>query len=81
MNLFSAMTISSKDLANRFLQVFNSGFNKSPFYTQELAVKIAYSSIKDPDLFALASENNLDEKSLLTQEITYMLGNAGVGKT
>ena len=81
MNLFSAMTVSSKDLTNRFLQVFNSGFNKSPFYTQELAVKIAYSSIKDPDLFALASENNLDEKSLLTQEITYILGNSGVGKT
>lgn len=81
MGILTAMTVSSKDMTNRFLQVFNSGFKKSPFFSQELAVKIMYASTVDPDLFALASETNLEKDSLLTDEITYVLGNAGVGKT
>ena len=32
MGILTAMTVSSKDMTNRFLQVFNSGFKKSPFF-------------------------------------------------
>jgi len=81
LTLTASLAVSSHDIHAKFLSIFKDGFDKAPFYTQELAVKIAYASIIEPELFALISKENRQKNSQLTEYISYVLGGAGVGKT
>ena len=79
------LSINSRDhMINSLNTLSDPEFNKSPFYTQELASKIMMASTVEPDLFQEIT-NNLSEhdKSLLlnTDLITYALGGGGTGKT
>lgn len=82
MSLVASIALSSRDYNNKLLKILESdNFNKSPFYTQELGVKIAYASIIEPELFAQIAKDSQYINSLLTEYITYIVGDAGTGKT
>lgn len=77
----SIMAVNPKDFTRKLRNVFMGQFNKAPFYTQELATRVAYASITDPELFSELVTHGLEEGNLLTNYITYVLGSAGTGKT
>lgn len=81
LSLISNIVINSRDFNNRLLNILKTDFNKSPFFTQELAVKVAYASIVQPELFAVLSQENKYVDAQLTDYITYILGDGGTGKT
>lgn len=56
-------------------------FDKSPFYTQELDVRVAYASIVNPELFSNIIKRDVDTDRNLADYITFILGNSGSGKT
>ena len=58
-----------------------STFDKAPFYTQELAVKIAYGSVANSYLFEELNKKYKHNETHLTDSITYPLGGGGTGKT
>lgn len=81
MYLVTVLSVHSKDF-NAKMHGLLSEFDKAPFFTQELAMRTAYASIIDPDLFSTVIE--LDEVSIeknTTNLITYVLGGGGTGKT
>lgn len=78
--LISNLSLNSRDFNTRILNILETDFDKSPFFTQELAVKIAYASIVDPDLFSVVTEQ-IDPTVIRTSLITYLLGDGGTGKT
>lgn len=78
--LASNLVINSKDFNIRLKEALEGEFDKSPFFTQEIAAQIAYASIVDPELFQeLAKPDN--DNIINTERITYLLGNTGTGKT
>lgn len=80
--LVSNIVINSKDFNNRLLEILKSKeFDKSPFFTQELSVRITYASIVEPELFSELVKDTAFEFNNLTDLITYILGDAGTGKT
>lgn len=79
--LVSNLVLNSKDFSNKLRNILKSDFDKSPFFTQELAVRIAYASIINPDLFSEVVKQTKHELTHLTDNITYVLGDAGTGKT
>ena len=81
LGLISNIVINSRDFNNRLLNILNGTFNKSPFFTQELAAKIAYASIVNPELFSEVAKENKYLGAQVTDYITYVLGDAGTGKT
>lgn len=44
--------VYSGDFNNKLLNVIEKEFDKAPFYTQEMAIKVAYATIIDPELFS-----------------------------
>lgn len=89
--LLTNMVISTKDFNIKLQGAFKQGFDKAPFFTQELGVKIMYASLVNKELFAEICkslspiEETLSNKEAIqthdTSLITYILGNAGTGKT
>lgn len=79
--LSTIMSVSSKDF-NSKLHTLIESFDKAPFFTQELAMRIAYASLVEPELFSsiIDFDNTSTEKNT-TDLITYILGNSGSGKT
>jgi hypothetical protein len=76
------MVLNPKDTANKFLaQAKMEGFNKVPFYSQELAAEILYASTVNPELFSAIVKLTADPNLITTDFISYVLGNAGTGKT
>lgn len=81
MQLGSALSISSKDLANKLRAQLKTDFDKSPFFTQEVATEIAYASLVNPEVFAQIANKFGMKETHITDFITYIMGGAGVGKT
>lgn len=78
--LTSNLVVNSRDFNIRLKELLEGEFDKSPFFTQEIAAQIAYASIVNSELFeelALSTNENL----IPTEKITYLLGNSGTGKT
>lgn len=79
--LVSNLVVNPRDFNIRLLKVLEDPqFDKSPFYTQELAVKIAYATIVDTELFSAVTKST-DPETIQTEMITYLLGDGGTGKT
>lgn len=78
--LATSITVNSKDFNFRLKDILESSFNKSPFFTQEFSIKAAYASLINQNLFSEIFKSN-KEKDINTSFITYVLGNAGTGKT
>ncbi|MGV8961982.1 MAG: hypothetical protein ACOH2V_01195 [Candidatus Saccharimonadaceae bacterium] len=78
--VLSNLALNANDFNIRLLNILGSEFDKSPFFTQELAVRIAYASIIDMELFSVISEQ-FDPTIIKTPLITYLLGDGGTGKT
>lgn len=90
MYLLSVMSISSNDFNMKLKAAYNNGFDKAPFFTQEIGVRIMYASLLEPDLFSeiikelSPIEGKVELNKVQTHDaslITFILGNAGVGKT
>ena len=77
----SILSVYSKDFNNKLLTLLKSTFDKAPFYTQELAVKIAYGSVANSYLFEELNKKYKHNETHLTDSITYLLGGGGTGKT
>ncbi len=79
--LAANLTVNPKDFSIRMHDILKTPeFDKSPFFTQELGIRIAYASIVNSDLFSVIAETN-DPLTIKTQHITYLLGDGGTGKT
>lgn len=85
--LLSAITVSSRDFNTMMLEALNK-FDKAPFFTQKLGIRIMYSSLVDKDLFSdiikYISPIEGGKGPVETHDtslITYILGSAGTGKT
>lgn len=77
----SIISVNSRDFNVKMHSILQD-FDKAPFYTQELAVKSAYASLINPELFSLiVSLDKTNSDKNVTELITYVLGGAGVGKT
>jgi Cdc6-like AAA superfamily ATPase len=75
----SNLIVNPNDYNIRIKQLIeNVNFTKSPFFTQELSVKITYAYVVNPELFTITQE---DGKAIDTRNIVYILGNGGTGKT
>jgi len=82
LNIATSLSLYSKDINNKFRTILqNVNFDKAPFYTQELAIKVAYASIINPELFAHLVNKYNHKNTHITDYITYVLGTAGTGKT
>jgi len=78
----SNLATNSRDINIRLKQLLESGFDKSPFFTQELATRVAYSYIVNPELFEdLGHLSSEESDGIDTNLINYILGSAGTGKT
>ena len=80
--LVANLIVNSKDFNNRLKTILEQkSFDKSPFFTQEIAAKIMYASIVDPELFSIVAQDTHVQYNHLTDYITYSLGDSGTGKT
>ena len=79
--LASNLSVNARDFNNKLLNILKSDFDKAPFYNQELAGRILYSSVVNPGLFAGLVDTTQHPKTINTNHITYVLGGAGTGKT
>lgn len=77
----ATLSVYSRDFQNKLHNLLKSGFDKAPFYTQELSMKILYASIADPELFSHIVTHSKRESTHLTDRISYVLGGGGTGKT
>lgn len=78
--LASILSSSSKDFQLMYVDTLER-LNKAPFYMQELAARIVYASVVNPELFALIYKYKANSDNDLLEFITYLLGGAGTGKT
>ncbi len=80
--LVTSLSVDSYDFNNRLVSILEKdSFDKSPFFTQEFSTKVIYASIIEPDLFSEIIIDTQSELAHLTDRITYILGDAGTGKT
>lgn len=88
--LLSAMSVNARDFNIKLLNALRTNFDKAPFFTQELGIKIMYASLVNKDLFTDVLRDispifkGDNENETLTHDaslITFIIGNAGTGKT
>jgi len=80
-SLASSLVVNSKDIYRKILSNLKGEFDKAPFYTQELAAEMLYASIVAPKIFSELLKDDIHTSTHLTDFITFVLGNAGTGKT
>lgn len=79
--LATILSVHSRDFNSKMHDIIEN-FDKAPFYTQELAMKISYGSLIDPKLFSTVVEFDTTSTEKNTSDlITYILGSGGTGKT
>jgi type IV secretory pathway VirB4 component len=84
------MSVNARDFNIKLLNALRTNFDKAPFFTQELGIKIMYASLVNEDLFTDVLRDispifkGDNENETLTHDaslITFIIGNAGTGKT
>lgn len=77
----SILSVKSSDFNIKYKSSINGVFSKAPFYTQELAARIAQASVVNPELFAKIYTIKKNSSKFNADFITMILGGAGTGKT
>ena len=77
----SILSVKSSDFNIKYKSSINGVFSKAPFYTQELAARIAQASVVNPELFAKIYTIKKNSSKFNADFITMVLGGAGTGKT
>lgn len=77
----TVLAMKAKDFNIKSLRTIGGFFQKAPFYTQELAARIARASTVNPTLFAKILEIKKNPLRFNTEFITIITGGAGTGKT
>jgi Cdc6-like AAA superfamily ATPase len=80
-DIMNALSIYSIDYVNKYKLHLEGGFNKSPFFTQELAIELAYAAVVNSELYSAIVEHTPHLDTNITDRIIYILGSAGTGKT
>lgn len=79
--LATTLSVHSRDFNSRMNKLITS-FDKAPFFSQELAMKVVYGSLVDPKLFSKIIElDTVNSHHNVADLITFILGNGGTGKT
>ena len=75
------LELNSMDHARRQILSLEGDINKAPFYTQEVAAKVLRASTQNPELFAKIFEIKENKLFKDASFISFLLGQAGSGKT
>lgn len=79
--LATVLAMRAEDFHIRSFLTIKGEFNKAPFYTQELAARVAKASTVNPLLFSKIYEIKTNSSKQMADFITIILGGAGTGKT